>query len=173
MHDALEMILDHPEYVHVLLNPTPTYVLGTALAILALALFRKSREMELAALLVLVFVGIVALPTWHYGHLAFDHLESSLTPEAKRWVDIHAHRADRFVYLLYLTGVIALGAILARRWLRSSERMLAVATLCVGLGAFSAAVYISRAGGEIRHSEFRGGPPPPTPSHQDHDREEH
>jgi hypothetical protein len=159
------MILDHPEYVHVLLNPIPAYVLGTGLAVLALALARKSREMELAALLILMFVGIMALPTWYYGHLAFDHLEPSLTAEAKRWTNVHAQRADRLVYSLYMTGIVALGAIAATRWSPASSRVLAVAALLCGTAALAAVLFISRPGGEIRHSELRSGSPPDAPTH--------
>lgn len=164
--DNLAEALKHPEYVHLLLNPIPAYVLATGLLLLAIALMRKSRELQIAALWVLVFVGITAFPTWYYGHRAFDHLRESLTETSKQWAYVHIHRADRFVYFLYLTGALALMAIFLPRKFPKAAGPLSIAALVVGIGAFGLVNWISRAGGEIRHSELRMGPPPPAPVHE-------
>ena len=164
--DNLAEALKHPEYIHVLLNPIPGYVLPTGLVLLLIALVRKRREAQVIALWVLVFVGIAAWPTWYYGHQGYDHLMQSLTDDAKQWANVHVHRADRLVYSLYLTGALALMAIFLPRRFPKMTSGLAVAALVAGVAAFGCVSLIARAGGEIRHSEFRMGPPPAAPEHQ-------
>ena len=90
---------------------------------------------------------------------------ASLTEEAKQWANVHVHRADRFVYSLYLTGLLGLAAIFLPRKFPKAAKPLAITALVVGLAAFGFTSWISRAGGEIRHSEFRTGPPPSAPAH--------
>lgn len=164
--DNVSEALKHPEYIHVLLNPIPGYVLATGLVVLLIALLRKKREVQIAALWILVLVGIIAWPTWYYGHQGYDHLKESLNEEAKLWVNVHVYRADRLVYSLYLTGVVALAAIFLPRKFPRATQALTVAALVIGVAAFGAVNWIARAGGEIRHSEFRTGPPPPAPAHE-------
>lgn len=165
MRDIIEA-LKHPEYVHVLLNPIPIYVLPTGLALLLSALLKKQRTLQVAALWVLVFVGAAAWPIWYFGHAGYEHLMGSLTDEAKQWANVHIHRADRFIYALYLTGIIGIISIYYPRKSPSSATKLAVITLLIGTGALGLSGWIARAGGEIRHSEFRIGPPPAAPVHK-------
>lgn len=158
--------LKHPEYIHLLLNPIPGYVLPTALVLLGIALIRSNRAAQVTALWVLVFVGISAWPIWYFGHQGYDHLMESLTEEARQWANVHVHRADRFVYFLYLTGLVALAAIFLPRKFPQTTNALVITALGSGLAAFVLVGWISRAGGEIRHSELRMGPPPAAPQHQ-------
>lgn len=158
--------LKHPEYIHVLLNPIPLYILPAGLALFLIACLRKRSDVQVAALWVLVFVGMTAWPTWYFGHQAYGHLMDSLTEEAKQWANVHAQRANRFVYALYLTGGLAVAAIFLPRKFPKTASPLAVAVLVVGLAAFVSAGWIAQAGGVIRHSEFRTGPPPAAPAHE-------
>ncbi len=165
MNDLLEA-LKHPEYIHVLLNPIAGYVLLAGLALLLMALLRKKLEMQTAALWVLVFVGVTAWPTWYFGHQAYAHLMMSLTEEAKQWANVHVQRADRFVYSLYLTGALALAALVLPRKFPKTATPLAISALIAGLIASGLVGWIARPGGKIRHSEFRTGPPPAAPAHK-------
>ena len=165
MKDFFEA-LKHPEYIHVLLNPIPIYVLPTGLVILLIALLRKKRDLQVAALWILAFVGITAWPTWYFGHQAYGHLMESLTDEAKKWADVHVNRADRLVYALYLTGFLAIMAIFLSSKHAKLATRLSVAALLAGVVALGVSGWIARAGGQIRHSEFRIGPPPDAPVHR-------
>lgn len=172
MNEFIEA-LKHPEYIHVLLNPIAGYVLPAGLVLLLIGLLRKKREVQTAALWMLVFVGIAAWPTWYFGHQAYDHLMESLTEEAKQWANVHIHRADRFVYSLYFTGVLALAALFLPRKFPKTATPLVIAALIAGLAAFGFASWIARAGGAIRHSEFRTGQPPAAPAHQHEHKDGH
>lgn len=165
MNDLIEA-LKHPEYVHVLLNPIPGYVLPVGLVLLLISLVHKKLELQRAALWILVFVGIAAWPIWYFGHQAYGHLGEALTEEAKQWANVHVQRADRFVYSLYLTGLLGLAAIFLPRRFPKTAKPLAMTALIVGVAAFGFTSWISRAGGEIRHSEFRTGQPPAAPAHE-------
>lgn len=158
--------MKHPEYIHVLLNPILVYVLPTGIALLAIALFRKNRDIQTAALWLLVFVGVMAWPTWFYGHQAFDHLAKSLSDEGKQWANVHAYRANRFVYSLYATGIVALAAIFLPRKFAKITKPLTWLALIFSIVAFATVSFVARPGGEIRHSEFRMGPPPHAPEHK-------
>lgn len=158
--------LKHPEYVHILLNPILTYAMPISLAILSFGLLRKRRELQICGLWVIVFVGITAWPTWYFGHQAFDHLLESLTDEAKQWATSHVQRADRFIYVLYVAGSLALVAIYYPRKSPNSAVWLGLIALVAGIVGLASSGWVARAGGEIRHSELRMGPAPTAPEHQ-------
>lgn len=172
MNDLIEA-LKHPEYVHVLLNPIPGYILPVGLVLLSISLLRRKPELQRVSLWILVFVGIAAWPIWYFGHQAYGHLAEALTEEAKQWANVHVQRADRFVYSLYLTGLLGLAAIFLPRRFPRTAKPLAVTALMAGVAAFAFTIWISRAGGEIRHSEFRTGPPPAAPAHEHKSRSAH
>jgi hypothetical protein len=75
----------------------------------------------------------------------------------------HAHLAHRWAFLYYLTAIVAgVGFGLSWKWSRVLTPT-AIAALALGIASLSAGIVIAHAGGEIRHREFRSGPPPPVP----------
>jgi uncharacterized membrane protein len=167
--NELGKLFQRPEYIHVLLNPIPFYVLGVGVVILLVAIVRRKRESQLVGLWTLLFACAVAWPTWYFGHQAYHHLYELLTTEGQRWADLHLRLADWIVYVFYATGALALAAIFLPREIPKATTLLAVlallaATVCLGLGA-----WIGRAGGQVRHSEFRDGPLPQPADHKTHE----
>jgi hypothetical protein len=72
----------------------------------------------------------------------------------------HAHLAERWVFLYYITAVVALaGLITCWKWPRVLAPISLVATL-LALVSLGAGIAIAHEGGQIRHREFRYGPPP-------------
>lgn len=165
----LTTALRHPEYIHVLLNPIPLYVLGTGVVILVWSLFRKSREAQTIGLWILVLAGIAAWPTWYFGHQAYHHLYDALSTEGQEWADVHLHRASRTIYIYYATGIIALAAIFLPRKIPKATIPLTIAALLAGTVSFGLGLWIAKAGGQIRHSEFRfSHPAEPTQGEHHH-----
>ena len=168
MNDFLQT-LKQPEYVHVLLNPIPVY--GTLCGILALivALILRSRPAQIVAYVILILSTLSAWPVSEYGDHAYDRVYSMSNSDAQQWLDVHRHRADRGVYVFYATALVAGVALVLPRFRPRTQLPLTIATLVLALGALAAGGWISRAGGKVRHSEFRNGPPPhPIEHEEDH-----
>jgi hypothetical protein len=152
--------LKQPEYGHVLLNPLPVYATAMGVLALAVALLARSQPAQRLGLLI-VFIGCASVwPVVKYGHQGYDRVYAMSKPDAQQWLDVHQERADQLKYVFYLTGLIALAALIAHWQLLKPAMPLTIAALllaavCVGLGG-----WISQAGGKVRHSEFRDGPPP-------------
>lgn len=163
--------LAQPEYVHVLLNPLPVYGLLIAIVGLAivLAFFRRSQAARITAL---VLVGISAISVWpviEYGEAGYDRVQSMSDTDGEAWLKAHADRADWVAPVYYALAGLALIAILAPRKWPGSAVPLAVATLVLALGAIGGGAWVGYAGGRIRHSEFRNGPPPASSPDSDED----
>lgn len=152
--------LHQPEYVHVLLNPIPVYGLALALIALVLALIFRSREAQAVALILIVLTAASAWPVAHFGSAGYDRVYSMSDGAAQKWLNWHAHLADRIVWAHYTAAALSIVALAALwkfpRWHRPALILtLAAALIALGLGGFLAFV-----GGKIRHSEFRNGSPP-------------
>ena len=159
----IKLVLQHleqPEYVHVLLNPVPVY--GTTMGILALliALLMKSESGQLSALVVIFVSCATAWPVAHYGHLGYDRVYAMSYSDAQAWLDLHESRADTFKYFFYVVALAALTALLSPLKLNKATMPLTWLTLMLAIVAVTVGGWISHAGGQVRHSEFRDGPPP-------------
>lgn len=142
---------------HLILNHIP--VLGTAfgLGLLLFALWRKSDELKKAAFGTLVLIALLAVPAYLTGEPAEGGVKG-LAGVVKSDIEHHEEAATiAFVGVLVL-GVGALaGCIVFRRgktipgWF--SSLIVAAALIVSGLMAWTANL-----GGQVRHSEIRGGP---------------
>ena len=158
MHSFLQA-LKQPEYVHVLLNPIPVY--GTLCGIVALvvALILRSRPAQIVAYGIVMLSTLSVWPVSEYGEHAYDRVDSMSNADGQKWLGIHAHRADRGVYVFYATAAVAAVAVVLPWFRPRTQLALAFATLVFAVAALATGAWISRAGGKIRHSEFREGPP--------------
>jgi hypothetical protein len=157
-------MLDQPEYVHVLTNHFPLIGLLVAMVALIAGLVTRDRT---ATLIGLALVGLLALSAWpvyHYGEDGYDRVLSMSDEAGGKFLEQHRALAERWIFLYFVTaGVAGLGFVLAWRWPRT---LLASSILALALAAASlaAGVVIAKAGGAVRHREFRFSPPPQPPS---------
>lgn len=163
MIEALLRDLSQPEYLHTLLNPIPVYGLGFALSGLLIATYFKSRRAQITTLVLVFSAAATAWPVAHYGDQAYDRVLSMADEPGQAWLDAHAHRADRVVFVYYALALLAAVAIFApAKWPRSATPLL-IATIVLAICSLGAGGYIAYAGGKIRHREFRNVPPPAKP----------
>jgi hypothetical protein len=166
--NELELTLQHlkqPEYVHVLLNPLPLYGLAMGVLALIMALLMRSKHAQIVALIIVVVGAGSAWPVIEYGEHGYDRVYSMSNQDAQRWLDIHAHGAGRWEWLFDVTAAAALATIIAHwKFTRVAVPLVAL-TLVLAICGVAAASWISRAGGQVRHSEFRD-PPPPKAEHE-------
>jgi hypothetical protein len=153
-------LLNQPEYVHVVINHLPLVGLPVAMLALTAALVMRNRG---AILLGLALVSLMALSIWpvsEYGQAGFDRVLSMADENGQAFLKEHAQLVDRWSFLYYLTGGIAVaGFALAWKWPRVLAP-LAAASVVAGMASIVAGIFIAQAGGQIRHREFRNGPPP-------------
>ncbi len=167
-HDFLQQ-LKQPEYVHVLLNPIPVYAMTCGILALIVALILRSRPAQITAFVVVIFAGLSVWPVGEYGDRAYDRVYSMSNQDAQQWLDVHMHRADIGSWAFYATAIVAVIALILPRFRPRTQLPLALATLVFSFASLAAGAWISHAGGKVRHSEFRDGPPPnPVPHEAEH-----
>lgn len=160
---AIASLLDRPEYVHAAINHFPLVGLFVAMLSLVGALGWRNRN---ATFFALGLLGSLALSAWivsYFGEEGYDRVLSMADEPGQAFLRYHQLLADRWVFLFYLcAGFAALAVGLGWKWPRLLTP-LALLTLAFGVGSLVAGIFIARSGGEIRHREFRSGPPPELP----------
>ena len=160
--------LRQPEYIHVLLNPLPVYGLLVAWVGLVIGLALRSRRAQIATLSLVSFSSISAWPVYEFGQQGYDRVLSMTDEDGEAWLDEHMHRAEDLIWVFYVLAALSAFAIAAPiKWPKSSVP-LAVAVILLGAVTLGSGAYIAKAGGRVRHREFRNEPPPPKRSeHED------
>jgi hypothetical protein len=154
-----------PEYLHVLLNPLPVYATAMGALALALALFMRNQQAQIVALILIFVGGISAAPVVYYGLHGYDRVYAMSDENGDKWLDVHRDRAEDFQYLFYATAALAVAALVALWKFPKATLYLDGMTLAAALGCLLMGGWISHAGGQVRHREFRDGPP----AHEVHD----
>lgn len=158
----LKLLLSHlkqPEYIHVILNALPLAGMAFGAALLLAGLRLESEGMKEAGLALVAFAGVITFPAIQSGQRAYDRLYERIPLEAQQWLDVHMSRAENLQWIFYLAAALAAWALFSSRKkrpgaLRQAKAALAAAGLCAVLAA-----WIGHAGGQVRHPEFRLGPP--------------
>lgn len=156
----LASILDRPEYVHAATNHLPLVGLFVALLVLVIALVARNRCATLIGLGLVAALALSVWPVYDYGELGYDRVLSMSDEAGSAFLDYHKELAERWVFLYFVTaGIAAAGFVCGCKWPRSLP-WVSTAALLLGAGSLVAGLLIAQAGGEIRHREFRNGPPP-------------
>ncbi len=157
---GLSSLLNRPEYVHAATNHFPLVGLFVAMLVLVIALVARNRGATYIGLGLVALLALSVWPVYHYGQAGYDRVLSMTDEAGAAFLDHHKELGERWVFLYFVTaGVAALGLLLGFKWPRLLPWFCS-ATLLLGLGSLAAGVVIAQAGGEIRHREFRNGPPP-------------
>ncbi|MBA3543241.1 MAG: hypothetical protein H0T83_02190 [Chthoniobacterales bacterium] len=164
---SLGQDLSQPEYIHVVINPLPVYGLTMGVIGLIIALLQRSRRAQVATLALILLSGLIAWPVVHYGEESYDRVLSMSDDQGQAWLKLHEHRADQLASSFYVLAALAAAAIFAPiKWPKTATALTLVTLLCsfavLGVGG-----YIARAGGKIRHREFRNEPAPVVPVEAD------
>ena len=160
MIETLLRDLRQPEYIHVLINPLPTYGLAIGWVGLIIAFFLKSRRAQIATLIIVLICAASAWPVYEYGEQAENPVISMADRDGQAWLAEHKDRAEDLIYFFYALAFLSAVAIaLPIKWPKSSTP-LAIAVILFGVATLGMGGYIAYAGGKIRHREFRNEPPP-------------
>ena len=151
--------LSQPEYVHLLLNAWPVYGMAAGAFMLLCALAWRQEQAQQIALCWLVLMGAASLLAVHYGQQGYDRVLAMSNREAQGWLMVHMRRAQAWAWVFYATGAVAGGALAARRWQPRVAYCLGILACVLALWSSVLGGWISQAGGQVRHGEFREGPP--------------
>ena len=160
---AILQTLRQPEYVHVLLNPLPVYGMVMGTLALAAGVVSRSRAGQHIGLVLVFLAALAVWPVIHYGQAGADRVQAMVYKEGQQWLAVHAARAETFAPLFYVTAGLAVAAAVALWKFPKLANWLPVVTLLLAVACIAAGGWIGHAGGQIRHNEFRNGPPPPVP----------
>jgi hypothetical protein len=163
--------LDQPEYVHVVINHLPLGGLAVAMLALVIALATRVRAAIFIGLGLLGLMALSAWPVYHYGQAGYDRVLSMADEPGQKYLAYHQELAERWVFLYFITaGVAALGCAVGWKWPRTVVLSSVLALVFAG-ASLASGIVIAKAGGAIRHREFRSGAPPkvaPESSRLDH-----
>ena len=151
--------LKQPEYMHVLINPIPIFGMGLGLLLLIVAWVRPAAGLSEAGLAIIIATGVITYPTIKLGQYAYDRIFETIPLDAQEWLDVHMARAERSQYLFYLAAILACLTLYKQRRNPETARRLMIATMAVSGLCAALAGLIAHAGGQVRHTEFRTGPP--------------
>lgn len=145
-----------PEYVHVLLNPLPVY--GMAMGVLALgaALLARNKTAQVIALGLVIVAAVSVWPVAHYGQNAFKKIRDLADEPGQTRLAEHMERSDKLIYVFYATALLGVAALVSQRKFPKAATPLTAVTFIVAVASLGAGGWISKAGGQIRHPEFRG-----------------
>ncbi len=144
-----------PEYVHILINPMPVY--GMAMGVLALsaALLLRNKTAQTIGIGLVILAAASAWPVAHFGQNAYKSIRGQSDDAGQDALDEHMERADKLVLIFYATAVLGVVALIGQKKFPKTATPLAAITLATAVASLGAGGWISKAGGQIRHPEFR------------------
>ena len=142
-------------HLHLMLNHLP--VVGTLIGILllAVALLRRSSELAKVTLGLFALLGAASLAVFLTGEPA-EELVEKLPGFSESITHAHEEVAELATIVMVGFGVLALGALAVYRR-RALPRWVTAGGLAVALAAGGLMGYTGYLGGQVRHTEVRGG----------------
>ena len=104
----------------------------------------------------LVWILLVALATGlavYFGERGYENAGVVADARGNRWLAIHKARAEALMYVFFLAGGSAAAALFFKR--KPAAARWVEATFVLALLSVAAAAWISHAGGQVMHGEFR------------------
>jgi predicted benzoate:H+ symporter BenE len=158
--EKLSSILNRPEYVHAAINHFPLAGLFVAMLALVIALPTKNQTAIRIGLALVALLSLSVWPVYHFGEEGYDRVLSMADEPGAQFLEHHKDLGERWVFLFFITaGVAALGFSFSWKWPRSLPWSSLLA-LVLAASSLVAGIAIAQIGGQVRHREFRFGPPP-------------
>ena len=143
-------------HIHLLLNHFP--VIGTLIGsgLLLLGILKKNDSIKSSASLILMLMAVMAIPVYITGEPAEESVEK-LPGVLDSMIELHEDAAKIAIWLMGLTGVFALAAIIFQMQKMQLAKHAYIFVFVFSLISFAAMARTGYYGGQIRHSEIRSG----------------
>ena len=142
-------------HLHLLLNHVPVIGIVFVIWLLSFALVRGSGELTRASFGFLALLGVISLVVYLTGEPAEESIER-LPGYSGTLTEKHEEAALAATILVGAVGSLALAALVVFRR-KLLPRWTAASALVVSLIAAAMMAYTANLGGQIRHTEIRGG----------------
>lgn len=150
------MDFTNPAQLHLALTHLPVVGVLLAAATLALSAVRRSPSTRQFGLVLLLFAGLSAVPTYLTGEGAEEIVEDR-RGVSERIIERHEAAADVALGLVLLGGAVAVASLAATaRGRRRAAGLLFAVALGLSLVDTVVLTWVAHLGGQIRHDEIRG-----------------
>lgn len=141
-------------HAHLLLNHIPILgsLFGTILLIIGLLI--KNRTLEITGLATILLVAVFTIPVYLSGEEA-EHTVEHLAGISEFQLEEHEEHAELSLWLMMVSGVLALLGLVAYRYATHLVRMTRLSTLILTLITFITLIPLANHGGKIVHQELR------------------
>lgn len=141
-------------HIHLLLNHFP--IIGTLIGsgLLLWGLLKKHDNIKISASVILILMTVIAIPVYLTGEPAEESVEK-LPGVMDSMIEMHEDAAKIAIWLMGLTGVFALVALIIQRQKMQLAKHAYTFVFIVSLVCFAAMARTGYYGGQIRHSEIR------------------
>ncbi len=141
-------------HLHLILNHFPIVGLIFSLALLAVALYRRSPELTRAGAVALIAVAVVAIPVYLTGEPAEEIVEH-MPGVAEEVLERHEKAGLVSLIALEVLGAVALLALVVSRGAQALPRWLGPTLLALALVVTAWVGWTANLGGQIHHPEAR------------------
>jgi len=149
-------------HLHILVNHIPVLGVALGLVVLAGAAVRHHTFLARCALVLFVISALAAIPTYLTGEPAEDLVEGA-AGDIEAWVEPHEESAFVSLGLVETLGVLSLIGLWMGRGSPTLPRGIIGLTLVAAAITAGSLAWTANLGGQIRHTEIRGGPPSSQP----------
>lgn len=142
-------------HLHLIVNHFPIIGVIFGLGILIVGLFLKNKGVMHTAYVLFVISAIFGLLSMRTGEGAEEILEEMGT--SGKLIHEHEEMAEKFILILYITGVMALIALITSIKNYSKAIIFGYITLALAMSTAVLSKNVATSGGEVRHTEIREG----------------
>lgn len=150
-------------HLHLLLNHLPVIGVVIGFLLLSAARLRKSAELTKVSLGLLALVALIALPVYITGEPAEEVVEH-LPGVSEGLIERHEQAGIVALIAMGITGAVSLAGLLLFRGERKVPSWFAASALALSVISAVVMGWTANLGGQIRHTEIRGGSSPSPPA---------
>ncbi len=144
-----------PAYIHILLNHIPLIGLFVGTALLSWTYVRSSADIRGAALVVIAVSGLLIVPVAESGEGAEEQIQALIDAPGHVALEAHEERAEAAVPAALVAAALAILSLLAIWKKPAAAPAFSAVTLVACLVSLALIGWTAKAGGHIRHPEFR------------------
>lgn len=143
-------------HVHLIINHFPVIGILGSILLFTYGLLKKSDEIKKAGLGAFVLIALMTLPVFFTGKAAVEAVKN-LPGVTETVVGRHEEIASLALVLMELLGAAALGGLFLYRRSGALPKWFMAAVLALSLLTAAVVGLTANLGGQIRHTEIRGG----------------